>query len=152
MDEWASNDAPNQWAHHWLLKSHTAILTHHSDLIRTGWDIHGRVKRNVSCRPFTETQTKHQKPEPLPPQSFSRRVYKNQLFEQQITHKSTEAWFDSIWFSCEIWLMAAGSYSSSQQKGLSSVLPGNFVLQDILSGNVTCIEFKDCAVSLKDWW
>lgn len=50
--------------------SHCYSETHHSDLIRTGWDIHGRVKRNVSCRPFTETQTKHQKPEPLPPILF----------------------------------------------------------------------------------
>lgn len=31
-----------------------------------------------------------------------------------------------------------------------SVLPGNFVLQDILSGNAkACSDFKDSAVSLK---
>lgn len=37
--------------------SHCYSETHHSNLIRTGWDIHGLVKRNVSCRPFAETQT-----------------------------------------------------------------------------------------------
>lgn len=60
--------------------SHCYSETHHSDLIRTGWDIHGRVKRNVSCRPFTETQTKHQKPEPLPPILFQACIQKSAVW------------------------------------------------------------------------
>lgn len=117
MDERASNDAPNQWAHHWLLKSHTAIVRHITQ-IQSGLAgiLHGLVKRIVSYRPFTENkdkastlkpeqqQDKKKKKKKSPPEILFQACIQNQLFEQQITHKSTEAWFDNIWFSCEIWL------------------------------------------------